>query len=151
MTHRRNTPVLLSVLMGLILAGACSNSLWDELPSPIARFIAEYFPGSGVKSYDIGNDSTYHVRIDNSVSLVFNQALDWTVVDGNGGTLPEVFVQDQLPPALFRYIQEGEDAGNVFRVSRDTTYYKVTLHDTVLTYEIETGRITYPDGTTRDT
>ncbi|MDE6496055.1 MAG: hypothetical protein K2L30_07450, partial [Duncaniella sp.] len=95
--------------------------------------------------------STYHVRIDNSVSLVFNQALDWTVVDVNGGTLPEVFVQDQLPPALFRYIQEGEDAGNVFRVSRDSTYYKVTLHDTVLTYEIETGRITYPDGTTRDT
>lgn len=151
MTHRLNTPVLLSILVGLILVGACSNSLWDELPSPIARFIAEYFPGSGVKSYDIGNDSTYHVRIDNSVSLVFNQTLDWTVVDGNGGTLPEVFVQDQLPPALFRYIQEGEDAGNVFRVSRDSTYYKVTLHDTVLTYEIETGRITYPDGTTRDT
>ncbi|MDE6495338.1 MAG: hypothetical protein K2L30_03775, partial [Duncaniella sp.] len=85
MTHRLNTPVLLSILMGLILMGACSNSLWDELPSPIARFIAEYFPGSGIKSYDIGNDSTYHVRIDNSVSLVFNQALDWTVVDGNGG------------------------------------------------------------------
>lgn len=137
--------------MGLMLMGACSNNLWDELPSPIARFIAEYFPGSGVKSYDIEQDSTYHVRIDNSVSLVFNQAQDWIVVDGNGGTLPEVFVQDQLPPALFRYIQEGEDTANVFRVSRDSTYYKVTLDDTVLTYEIETGRITYPDGTTRDT
>ncbi len=140
------TPLLIAILFGLMITGACSNNVWDELPTPIARFIAEYFPGSGVKSFNATKSQTYEVRINNSASLTFNSNYDWTVVDGNGGTLPAVFVQDQLPPPLLQYLQEGNDEDNVFRVSRDENYYKVTLDDTVLTYDISTGAITYPDG-----
>ena len=151
MNRRRNTPLLLSILMGLMIIGACSNNLWDELPTPVARFIAEYFPGSGIKSYNVTDDGNYRVKIDNSVTLTFDSACNWTCVDGNGGTLPPVFIQDQLPPALLRYLQETEDTDNVYLVVRNGIYYKVTLVDTVLTYEIETGTITYPDGTSHET
>lgn len=146
MNRPHNTPLLLAILMGLMLIGACSNNLWDELPTPIAEFIAEYFPGNGIKSYNVTGDNTYRVKIDNSVSLTFNRGYNWTTVDGNGEELPPVFIQDQLPPALLRYLQENEDTNNVYMVSRDGTYYKITLTDTVITYEIETGTITYPNG-----
>lgn len=140
---------LAPLLITLLMVGACSNSVWDELPSAISSFISEYFPGAGVSSYNEDGDS-YRVQVRNGTTLVFDKDYHWTEVDGNGVPLPDVFMYDQLPPALYNYLQGIEQQGSVYGVKRDKDYYKLTMHDTVITYEISTGKITYPNGTTID-
>lgn len=140
---------LAPLLITLLMVGACSNSVWDELPSAISSFISEYFPGAGVSSYNEDGDS-YRVQVRNGATLVFDKDYHWTEVDGNGVPLPDVFMYDQLPPALYNYLRGIEQQGSVYGVKRDKDYYKLTMHDTVITYEISTGKITYPNGTTID-
>lgn len=41
-----------------------------------------------------------------------------------------------------------EQQNSVYAMSRDKAYYKLTMEDTVITYDIATGKITYPDGKT---
>lgn len=142
--------ILFPLLLAVIIMGACSNNVWDEIPTPITSFIEQYYPGSGVKSFT-QNDSGYKVKINNGASLSFDSDYAWTFIDGNGVRLPEVLVYDQLPPALFNYLQGIEQQSGVYAMSRDKTCYKLTMHDTVITYEISTGKISYPDGKTLDT
>lgn len=149
MMNRRNTALLLSLLMGLLLMGACSNNVWEELPSRITTFISEYFPEGGVKRYK-HNDESSVVQLTNGATLTFDSENSWTEVDGNGVHLPEVFVYDQLPPALYNYLQGIEAQNDVYCAMRDAYYYKLTMHDTVISYEISTGKITYPDGRSLD-
>ncbi len=141
---------LLPLLVILLFMGACSNNEWDEIPTPITSFIEQYYPGSGVKSFS-QNDSGYKVKITNGASLSFDTEYSWTFIDGNGVRLPEVIVYNQLPPALFNYLQGIEQQADVYAMSRDKTYYKLTMHDTIIIYEISTGKISYPDGKTLDT
>lgn len=129
----------------LIAAAACQSSeAWDSLPSAISDFITQYYPGSNVSDFDTYSDDTYYVKITNGATLRFNSQLQWTEIDGNGVTLPEVLVYDQLPPELFAFLQSTSQQRDVYAVKRDYKYYKLTMHDTVLTYEINSGRITYP-------
>lgn len=127
-----------------------NNIVWDEIPGPITSFIEQYYPGSGVKSFS-QSDSGYKVKITNGASLSFDTEYSWTFIDGNGVRLPEVIVYNQLPPALFNYLQGIEQQADVYAMSRDKTYYKLTMHDTIIIYEISTGKISYPDGKTLDT
>lgn len=117
----------------------------DELPDPIATFVNTYFPGLGVKHYDF-KDNVYSVTVDGGTSINFNINMAWTLVDGNGSKLPQMFVTDQLPPGLLQYLQGTSLTDNVYAVSRDETAYRVTLDDTVFSYNIADGKITYPDG-----
>lgn len=120
---------------------SCShNSDWDELPSPIAEFISRYFPGQGVEDYGETND-VYHVRLRNSVALSFNRIYSWITVNGYGETLPEMFLFDQLPPALYEYIQEISRLNSVYSVHRDKTSYSVNMLDNAVVYNIKTGLI----------
>lgn len=144
---RKQILFLAPLLMLILSIGACSNSVWDEIPSTISNFISEYFPGSGVSTFN-EDDDNYYVKIKNGATLVFDKEYRWTEVDGNGVQLPEVFAYDQLPPALYNYLQGIEQQGDVYCVKRDKDYYKLTMHDTVITYEISTGKISYPDGRT---
>lgn len=48
---RHEKLILIPLLFFLMIVGACSNSVWDEVPSAITSFIEQYYPGSGVKSY----------------------------------------------------------------------------------------------------
>ena len=64
--------------------------------------------------------------------------------------LPEVLVYNQLPPALYNYLQGIEQQTSVYRMSRDAHYYKLTMENTVITYDIATGKVSYPDGKTVD-
>lgn len=138
--------LLLPAILMVLLLGACSSSnVWDEIPTPITSFIEQYYPGSGVKSFSQTTDG-YKVKINNGASLSFDEEYHWTFIDGNGVRLPEVLVYNQLPPALFNYLQGIEQQGEVYAINRDKTYYKLTMHDTVITYEIATGKIAYPDG-----
>lgn len=140
---------LLPVLIGIIMLGACSNNLWDDVPSKITSFIEQYYPGSGVSSYS-QTDSDYRVKISNGATLVFDREYAWVLIDGNGVRLPEVMVYNLLPPALFNYLQGIEQQTSVYGMSRDSHFYKLTMEDTVISYDIETGKITYPDGRTLD-
>lgn len=145
--NRLDKFLLLPLLFGIIMLGACSNNLWDEVPTPITSFIEQYYPGSGVSSYN-QTDSYYQVKINNGASLVFDSDYSWISVDGNGVRLPEVLIYNQLPPALFNYLQGIEKQTSVYSMSRDSHFYKLTMEDTVITYEISTGKVTYPDGKT---
>lgn len=140
---------LVSLLIGILMFGACSNDLWDEVPTPITSFIEQYFPGSGVKEFT-QTDTSYKIKINNGATLTFDSEYDWTSIDGNGVRLPEVLAYNQLPPELYNYIQGIEQQNDIYSMSRDKIYYKLTMEDTVITYEIATGKISYPDGKTVD-
>ncbi|MCM1356320.1 MAG: hypothetical protein NC212_07950 [Staphylococcus sp.] len=148
MTRLEKT-ILLPMLLLIIILGACSNSIWDEIPTPITSFIEQYYPNSNVKEFNT-TDNGYKLKINNGASFSFDNDYRWTSIDGNGVHLPEVLVYNQLPPALFNYLQGIEAQTSVFSMSRDSTYYKLLMLDTVITYEIATGKITYPDGKTLD-
>lgn len=139
--------LFLPVIFGIIMVGACSSSVWDEVPAPITSFIEQYYPGSGVSSYD-ESDSDYRVKITNGATLVFDSDYNWISIDGNGVRLPEVLVYNQLPPALYNYLQGIEQQTSVYRMSRDSHYCKLTMENTVITYEIATGKVSYPGGKT---
>lgn len=141
--------LFLPIVVGIIVFGACSSNVWDEVPSPITSFVEQYYPGSGLSSYN-QTDNGYQVKIANGATLSFDSDYFWTSIDGNGVRLPEVLVYNQLPPALFNYLQSVEQQNSVYRMSRDAHFYKLTMENTVITYDIATGKVTYPDGKTVD-
>lgn len=144
--RRKQIIFLLPLLVFIISVGACSNSVWDEVPAQITSFISEYFPEGGISNFN-EDDSDYYVKIKNGATLLFDKDYRWTEVDGNGVQLPEVFIYNQLPPNLFNYLQGLEQQSDVYCVKRDKDYYRLTMHDTVLTYDIKTGKVIYPSGT----
>ncbi len=143
----KSTPYLILLLLGLLMLGACSDNLMDELPRPIASFVNTYFPGNSVKDYTFSND-TYMVKLSDGATATFNINLAWTEVDGNGSTLPAGFINDQLPPGLLEYLQSMTPDENIYAVSRDDSTFTVTLKETTLSYNITDGNIVYPDGRT---
>lgn len=112
---------------------------------PIANFFTTYFPGQEVNAYSEGQNSSI-ASVKNGVTVTFDSGNAWVVVNGNGNTLPEVFVYDQLPDALYRYLQEMEATGGVYKVSRGDGKYIVELLDTYIEYNISTGNISYVKG-----
>lgn len=131
----------LTCILVMTTSVSCShNSDWVELPLPIAEFVSRYFPGQGVEDYGQTND-VYHVRLRNSAALSFNANYSWITVNGYGGTLPEMFLFDQLPPALYEYIQGISRLNFVYSVHRDKTTYSVNMLDNAVVYNIRTGRI----------
>ncbi len=140
----KKTAAILIVLISLLTgATACSNEAWDELPSPIASFITQYFPGSTVKAYTHTDEGSI-AYINNGATIHFDTDNSWTEIDGNGVRLPQVMMYDQLPPALYDYLQSTDRTADVYVVTRDNKFYKLTLLDTVITYNLSTGAITYP-------
>ncbi len=136
---------LLIVLLGAILVfGACSSDALEDTPTAVSRFITQYFPNQRVKSYTETSDGGHKAVLDNSATIIFDDDNKWIEIDGEGSTLPEVLLYDQLPPELYSYLQATEQTGGVYAVTRDNFYYKLTMIDTVITYTISTGSITYP-------
>ncbi len=123
---------------------SCASDAIDETPQSIASFITQYFPNQRVESYTPVGDGNHEVKLANSATLVFDKENRWIEIDGEGMTLPEVLLYDQLPPALFSYLQASEQQREVYAVKRDFLYYKLTMTNTVLTYTISSGTITYP-------
>ena len=136
--------VLMSLLGLLIMTGACSNEAYDELPGSVSSFLAQYFPGLKVKDYTKLSDDSQIIQLSGGPTLIFDAEDQWTEIDGNGSMLPQVLMFDQLPPQLYDYLQSIEQQSDVIAVKRDNYYYKLTMSDTVITYDISTGDITYP-------
>ena len=60
---KRNTLTLIALFAIILMMGACNSTAWDELPSPIASFVDEYFPFGEVESYtDTTNGSVVQIK-----------------------------------------------------------------------------------------
>lgn len=137
--------LLLFFVFALVAAvSGCSSDASDELPSAISKFVTQYFPEMGVKSYQTLSDGSSVVVVSGGPTLTFNAENRWTEIEGNGSTLPEVLMYNELPPELYDYLQSTEQQKGVYDMKRDKHYYKLTMLDTVLTYDIATGKVTYP-------
>lgn len=142
---KRQSNIFLLLLLGLIITvGACSSDVSEEMPASIQRFVTQYFPNMRVKSYAEIADRGHLVELASGPTLRFDSDNQWTDIDGNGALLPEVLMYDQLPTQLYDYLQSTEQQNDVTAVKRDSYYYKLTMPDTVITYDIATGDITYP-------
>lgn len=129
--------IIISIIMPLT---GCSDGKWGDLPSSIANFVSEYFPSSSVESYS-ENNGQYYVKIKNGPSIKFDGTYAWCSIDGEGATLPQVLLFDELPPALYQYLEGTESLNSVYELNRDARQYEVGLFDTALTYTIATGEI----------
>ena len=132
-------------LMFAIFMGAgtgCSdNEFYNDLPPEIRNFLAKYYPNTGVESYT-HNAQMYHVKLKSSAGLTCDSEYRGEVVNGYGAALPQVFLYDQLPPALFDYLQETENLNAVMSAERTPRMYTVALLNDTVTYDIGSGRIT---------
>lgn len=142
---KRSADFILVLLLGsILLLGSCSSDALDETPSAVSTFITRYFPNIRLESYTPTADGGHKAKLDNSATIVFNKDNQWVEIDGEGVTLPDVLLYDQLPPALYSYLKGTEQQNRVYSMTRDNFYYKLTMLDTVITYTIATGAISYP-------
>ncbi|MCM1348416.1 MAG: hypothetical protein NC338_03310 [Firmicutes bacterium] len=139
----RNTISSLALAVIILLMGACNSDTWDDLPSAISQFVSEYFPFGELQSYTEEGGREI-VQIKKGATLTFDNSYEWIDVNGNGVVLPQQFLYDKLPDALYRYIESIEAQNSVYRVQRTASVITVDLFDSVLTYNQDTGEITYP-------
>lgn len=123
-----------------ILSSCKDNEPWDQLPTDISQFITQYFPNTSIENFS-ESPTTYHVRISNGPGLTFNKDCKWEAINGYGMPLPQVLLFDQLPPALYKYVEETENLNSVFSIERTSTTISVVLLDSTLYYNIETQEI----------
>lgn len=140
---RRNTITFVVLIITIVMMGACGNNVWDELPSPIVKFVSEYFPYGEVASY-VETDKGSTVKIRNGAELTFDTDYNWTKVDGRGSTLPQQFIYDQLPRELYDYLEAIETDEGIYCVTRDGEIIIVELLDSKVEYDGATGTISYP-------
>lgn len=141
---KRNSAMSLALGFVILLMGACNSDTWDELPSAIAKFVSEYFPFGELESYT-ESDGAEVVRIKKGATLTFDRNYEWTDINGNGSVLPQQFLYDQLPDSLYAFLEERQEQNSVYRVTRTPEYIKVDLLDTVVTYNQNSGEISYPE------
>lgn len=132
----------LAAIFAVMGITSCSeDNVYSSLPDPISKFVAQYYPGAGVSDFTNKN-GVYTVEVSNGPTITFNKDYSWTSLDANGNTVPDEFLYDQLPPALYEYLQSTQATHSVYSVSRDTRQYVVRLLDSSLTYDIATAQIT---------
>lgn len=145
---KRNSLTSIALCVVILLMGACNSDTWDDLPSAISRFVSEYFPFGELSSYT-ENNGVEVVQIKKGATLTFDSDYEWTDVNGNGSVLPQQFLYDQLPSTLYRYIESIEGQYSVYRVVRTPRQITVTLFDSELIYNQNTGEVSYPDAVER--
>ena len=128
------------------VANGCSdNTLWNDLPEAASEFITRYFPGQGIESESWNNDGTvYTVKLKDSDLITFGKTMSWISVNGRGSTLPQMFLFDELPPALYEYIQSMEAVKGVYRVERNDRTITAELLNSTVIYNIKDGTISEP-------
>lgn len=140
---KSNIYTLIIFFATVFAVASCENDVWDDLPSPIANFFTTYFPGQEVSSYSTTDNGSV-ASVSGGVTVTFNKENSWTDVNGNGSTLPSIFLYDQLPPKLYNYLEETEATSGVYKVTRNSEKYHIELKDTYIDYTISSGDIYYP-------
>ncbi len=134
---------LVSIFGILPMLSSCSSSDIDEMPQTLQTFVTQYWPNVSVSSYSDQN-GTQVVKLQDSATLTFNSDNRWTDINGNGATIPAQLLFDQLPETLYNYLVTLEATTEVYRLHRDSSDITVTLHASILTYDIATQTIIYP-------
>lgn len=129
----------LTAILCVLMFFACSDSLWNELPSPISTFITTYYPNSSISSYDEKTDE-YYVTIKNGASLVFNSNYDWIEINGNGVPIPQIFIFNEMPK-IFQYLEARELTSDLMEAVNEPRTIILTFTDFRLEYIKETGEI----------
>lgn len=135
----RHLFVSLLIIMSAVFSG-CTKDEFDHLPEQIQTFLNTYYPSQGVTSF-IESGGVWTIHLDNSATLTFNASSVWTMVDGEGSTLPTQFLFDQLPDPLYQYIVTTDNLDQVYSVSRKDGTYTVTFHDYIVTYDTATETV----------
>lgn len=137
-----STIILLLSVSSLLLTTGCSDDSneWGGLPDKVQHFLSQYFPEQEVSDSSQSNGS-FRVKLKNSVAIVFNRNYTWTSVNGYGSTLPEIFLFDEFPPALYEYLTVTDNLKSVYSVTRDNTHYTVSLLNSTISYDKDTGEI----------
>ena len=112
------------------------------MPQDIQKFVAKYYPGSIIESYS-DDASGYHVTIKDGASITFSTPSSWQSVNGNGVVPPSVFIENEMPPVLYRYLLETEGVGGVYVATRDARVYRLQMFDSELAYNISTEQVSY--------
>lgn len=136
--------ILLWLIAALTPSCSTADGDWDDMPQAVAGFVSQYFPSQGIDSFTPLADGGCRIEVSGGVVLTFDADSEWSEIDGRGSTLPGVLIYDQLPERLYGYLLETELTDEVYALSRDYRVYTVTVHDTVLTYDIHTGTVRYP-------
>jgi hypothetical protein len=124
---------------------ACSTDDAVGMPKLVSQFINNYFPTYGVEKFTKVKTG-YWVKLKDGPGLNFDTNMAWADINGYGQTISQFFLFDQLPPAIYEYLQETENLSNVYAVMRDATTYLVSLFDSMLTYRIADSRISVAYG-----
>ncbi len=128
-----------------VVTGCSDDTLWNDLPETVSNFITRYFPGQGIESENWNNDETvYTVKLKDSDLITFDKSLSWISVNGRGSTIPQMFLFDELPPALYEYIQSMEAVNGVYRVERTNSTITLELLNSTVIYDIKNGAISEP-------
>ncbi len=125
-----------------VMLSGCNSEEWKSMPDSIQRFVLHYYPGAVIESY-YDNSSGYYVDIKDGASIVFSAPDAWQSLNGNGVTLPRIFIENEMPVTLYRYLLETESVAGVYAVARDARVYRLTMFDSDLVYNISTDKITY--------
>lgn len=132
------------LIVGLTaLFTACRDSEWSDLPSGVSDFISEYYPEQTISSQE-WKDGVYYVRMKSGEVITFDKDLKWRSLNGYGATLPQMFLFDCLPPALYEYLQSIESVNEVYRVERTLRDYIVETKNATVVYDIATGNVSQP-------
>jgi len=117
------------------------NDVYDEMPQKIQFFISQYWPNSEMASYTTTATGSV-ARIFHGPTLAFDSDGAWTSVDGNGATLPPMFLFDQLPQPLYDHLEATENTSGVYAVTRKPPVCTVRLSTRTLTYDSSSASLT---------
>lgn len=132
----------IAVVLVVVCLSGCNSEEWDSMPQEIQKFVAKYYPGSIIESYS-DDSSGYRVVIKDGATMVFSTPSSWQSVNGNGVVLPVLFVENEMPTALYRYLSETEAVGGVYVATRDARVYRLQMFDAELVYNISTEQVSY--------
>lgn len=136
---------LIGALAMMVTMLSCSdndndNNEYDQLPDTIAAFVSKYFPNPDIESYDHPS-GIYHVKIKDGPGLTFDEDMQWEVINGYGMPLPQMLMFDQLPVALYAFLQETDNTKNVYSVERNSRTYTLELLTSSVIFDIATEQI----------
>lgn len=136
---------VISIISAIILLATfgCNNNdgVYNAIPREISSFVDQYYPNSEVQTFT-SSGNLYRLVVKNGPTMLFDKTYSWEMLNGNGNTLPQNFLFNELPPEVYAYLQETEDLNEVYSVERNSKDYIIVLLDYTLTYDISSGDIT---------
>lgn len=112
----------------------------EALPGKIQRFVSKYYPEISVENYTFTN-GVYGVGLHNSAYLTFDSSMAWTSVDGRGSTLPQMFLFDEMPEAVYQFLESTDALGLVYSATRTSAGFSLHLQNQDIEYDSASGTV----------